>query len=63
MPRVDAERLFMIEWRRGHSVRPDIYPAGQPGIANGPKEEILSLIERHMDPEEAFLYVLVDEDE
>jgi hypothetical protein len=63
MPRVDAERLFMAEWRRGHGVRPDIYPAGRPGIANGPKEEILSLIERHTDPEEAFLYVLVDEDE
>ncbi|HDR8983575.1 TPA: hypothetical protein QDB15_000409 [Burkholderia vietnamiensis] len=63
MPRVDAERLFTIEWQRGHSVRPDIYPAGKPGIANGPKEEILSLIERHTDPEEAFLYVLVDEDE
>lgn len=63
MPRAEAERLFLIEWRRGHSIRPDIYPAGQPGIANGPKEEILSLIERHMDPEEAFLTVLVGEDE
>lgn len=62
MSRFDAERLFMAEWRRGHNVRPDIYPAGQPGIANGPKEEILRLIERHTDPEEAFLYVLFGED-
>lgn len=62
MPRMEAERLFLTEWRRGHSVRPDIYPAGHPGIANGPKEEILAQIERHIDPEEAFLTVLVGED-
>jgi hypothetical protein len=41
----------------------DIYPAGRPGIANGPKELILKKIERCVDPEVAFLSVLVDDED
>jgi hypothetical protein len=64
MTRREAEDLFMKEWRRGHSARPDIYPAGRPGIANAPKEEIISKIELGIEPEDAFLSVLVgDEDD
>jgi hypothetical protein len=64
MSREEAERLFVQQWRIGFETRPEIYPAGRPGIANGPKEQILCKIERGTDPEEAFLSVLItDEDD
>lgn len=58
MPRKDAEDIFMAQWRVGRETRPDIYPAGKPGLTNDQKEKILSKIERGMDSAEAFLSVL-----
>jgi hypothetical protein len=56
LPKAEVDRLLMDQWRLGHQTYPNIYPAR---IDNRPKEAIWRLIERHVDPEEAFLSVLV----
>lgn len=61
LPWSDVERLFTQQWRLGHQNQPHIYPGGKPGIPNREKDEILKKIERGIDPEEAFLSVLVPE--
>lgn len=52
----EVDRLAMEQWRLGRKTHPNIYPAR---IDNRPKEAIWRLIERHVDPEEAFLSVLL----
>lgn len=56
LSRTEVDRLAMDQWRLGRQTHPDIYPAR---IDNRPKETIWRLIERHVDPEEAFLSVLL----
>lgn len=58
MQRVEAEKLFVEFWRAAHSKQPLVYPGRDVGIENQPKEEILRLIERGVEPEEAFQTVL-----
>lgn len=60
LSRPQAEQLFMHQWRLGRETLPHIYPTH---IDNRPKEGIFRKIERHMDPEEAFLSVLLPEDD
>lgn len=64
MPRLadkETERRFMDQWRHGFAAQPHIYPRH---IDNQPKTEILKRIALHWDPEEAFLSVLLpDEDD
>jgi len=63
MTRKEAGDLFVKEWQRGYRVRPDIYPPRVPGIANAPKDEIISKIQRGVDPEDAFLSVLLNDED
>jgi hypothetical protein len=63
MTRDEAGKRFRKQWLAGRAVHPDIYPDRVPGIPNEPKERILRKIERGVDPERAFLFVLrPDED-
>ncbi len=58
MQRVEAEKLFVEFWRAAYAKQPLVYPGRDVGIENQPKEEILRLIERGVQPEEAFQAVL-----
>lgn len=52
-----AEKRFVEQWVAGHRTHPDIYPGRNPGISNDQKEEIISKIERGLDPADAFLSI------
>lgn len=55
----ETAKLFSAQWKVGFATRPDIYPSR---IENGPKDTILRLIARGMNPEAAFLSVLGAQD-
>lgn len=58
MTREQSGKFFYEHWKKAYAERPHIYPNREQGIANAPKEAILRLIERGVDPEEAFQKVL-----
>lgn len=58
MTRDEAGKLFRSQWIAGRAAHPDIYPDRTPGIPNEQKELILRKIERGVNPEDAFLWVL-----
>lgn len=58
MTREQAEKVFYEHWKKAYAELPHIYPSREQGIANAPKEAILRLIERGVDPDEAFRQVL-----
>lgn len=58
MERSKADRIFYEHWTTAYKECPHIYPSRQQGIDNAPKEAILRLIERGVEPEEAFQDVL-----